>query len=182
MAEERRKLYGGTLPGYPEEIGRWLWALEEARSLTIRSATGLDRRTLEWGGPRGEENSISTLLYHIAIVEIDWLYMDLHEGTVPESLRGEFPFPFSTSNRLTVVTGVSVEDHLARLERTRKVFLDDMATHSLESWRRPRRPPKEDYEVTPAWVVYHLIEHESGHAFQIRAITSRAARHFSAVA
>ncbi len=178
MADERRKLYGSALPGYPEEIGRWLWALEEARSRTLTITAGLDRRTLEWTGPRGDENSISTLLYHIALVEMDWLFMDIHEGAVPDSLRPELPFPFITNGRLTAITGLSVQDHHARLERTRHVFLRDFQGMSLSEWRRPRRPPKEDYEVTPEWVLFHLVEHESGHAFQISALKSRAGRFF----
>ncbi len=172
-------LRGESLPGYPEEIGRWLWALQEVRSRTVRYVQGLDRRTLEWAGPRGDENSIGTLLYHIAIVEMDWLYMDMHEGTAPESLRGDLPFPFATDGRLTVVKGVSLDDHLARLERTRKIFLDDLSSMSLADWRRPRTPPKEDYQVTPEWVVFHLVEHEAGHAFQINALKSRAGRFFA---
>ena len=173
-------LRADTLPGCPEEIGRWLWALQEVRAHTVGSVQGLDRRTLEWTGPRGDENSIGTLLYHIAIVEMDWLYMDIHEGSAPDSLRGELPFPFATQGRLTAVTGLSIDDHLARLERTRLVFLANVASMTVSGWRRPRRPPKEDYEVTPEWVVFHLVEHEAGHGFQINALKSRAARFFAA--
>jgi uncharacterized damage-inducible protein DinB len=180
MPDERRKLHGGELPGYPEEIGHWLWALEEVRSATLRSTRGMDRRTLEWRGPRGDENSIGTLLYHIALVEMDWLFADLHEGDLPASLKPELPFPFITDGRLTNVTGLSIDDHHARLARTRKVFLDDLRGMPLAEWRRPRRPPKEDYEVTPEWVVFHLVEHEAGHGFQISALKSRVARFFAA--
>jgi hypothetical protein len=44
---------------------------------------------------------------------------------------------------------------------------------------RPRTPPNEDYEGTPEWVLFHLVEHESGHAFPISALKSRAGRFFA---
>ena len=179
MGDERRKLHGGALPGYPEEIGRWLWAMEEVRTHTLGLTLGMNHRTLEWSGPRGDENSVSTLLYHIAIVEMDWLFSDLHEGELPEALRPELPFPMRTGEKLTPVTGLSLGDHHARLDRTRRVFLKDMEGMTLSEWRRPRHPPNVDYEVTPQWAVFHLVEHEAGHAFQISALMARAARFFS---
>jgi uncharacterized damage-inducible protein DinB len=178
MAETRRMLAVDTVPGFPPEIGRLLWELEEVRNRTLHVIEGLDQRTLEWAGPRGDENSISTLLYHIAIVEMDWLFMDIHEGELPDALRGDLPFPFVTDGRLTVVKGVSLGDHVARLERTRRVFLDDVARMSLADWRKPRSPKNEDYSVTPEWMVFHLVEHEAGHIFQVSALKSRASRFF----
>jgi len=172
-------LRGEALKGYPEEIGRWLWALQQVRVHTLSLVKGMDQRTLEWQGPRGDENSIATLLYHIAIVEMDWLYMDIHEGALPERLKGELPFPFITNGKLTVVRGVTLEDAIARLNSTRRIFLDDIATMSIADWRRPRSPKNEDYAVTPEWVAFHLVEHEAGHGFQISAVKSRAARFFA---
>jgi hypothetical protein len=32
-----------------------------------------------------------------------------------------------------------------------------------------------DYKVTPAWVVYHLLEHEAGHVYQISSIVAHRA-------
>jgi uncharacterized damage-inducible protein DinB len=178
MTQTKRIFRAESLPGCAEEIGRWLWALQDVRSGILRAVQGLDQRTLEWEGPRADENSIGTLLYHIALVEIDWLFSDLHGAALPDPLQREFPFPFATDGRLTPVRGVSLADHLARLERTRKVFLDDIRAMSLGDWRRLRSPKGEDYDVNPEWVAFHLVEHEAGHAGQIRALKSRAERFF----
>ncbi len=58
------------MAGCELEIGRWLWAIEETRRRTLRLLEGMDQRMLDWEGPDGRENSISTLLYHIAEVKI----------------------------------------------------------------------------------------------------------------
>jgi hypothetical protein len=46
----------------------------------------------------------------------------------------------------------------------------------LDDWRRLRSPDDVDYRVTPEWAVFHLVEHEAGHSFQISALRSRAER------
>ena len=44
----------------------------------------------------------------------------------------------------------------------------------LAEWRRLRPPVNEqNYETTPEWAVFHLIEHEAGHAFQISSLKAR---------
>ena len=70
--------------------------------------------------------------------------------------------------------------HLSRLERSRATFLEAFRGMSLGEWRRPRRPgDRADYAVTPEWVVFHLVEHEAGHAFQISSLKARASRLFA---
>jgi hypothetical protein len=52
------------------EIGRWLWALEDERKRTKARLEGLPSELIDWPPPFGE-NSIGTLLYHIALIEAD---------------------------------------------------------------------------------------------------------------
>ena len=77
------------------------------------------------------------------------------------------------------VLGVPLADHLGRLERSRAIFLDAFRGMSLDDWRRLRAPGDVDYHVTPEWAVFHLVEHEAGHAFQISALKARSARFFA---
>lgn len=84
--------------------------------------------------------------------------------------------------RLTSVLGVPLADHLARLERSRVIFLDAFRSMSLDEWRRIRKPPDDvDYEVSPQWAVFHLVEHEAGHAFQVSSLKARSTRLFGRV-
>ena len=90
------------------------------------------------------------------------------------------PFPsLAPGKRLTPVLGESLEAHMGRLARSRKVFLETFKKIPLGEWRRMRSPENEDYSVTPEWAVFHLVEHEGGHAFQISSLKARAARRFA---
>lgn len=89
-----RTLAVNAQAGYVPEIGRWLWAMNEVRRRTLRLVDALDQRVLDWEGPDGRENAIGTLLYHIALVEMSWLFMDgarvpdqLTESACPSPLR-----------------------------------------------------------------------------------------------
>ena len=64
------------LPGYEPAVGRWLWLVEDTRRETKEALTGLVPAALDWT-PNQTENSIGTLLYHIALIELDWLYREV---------------------------------------------------------------------------------------------------------
>jgi hypothetical protein len=164
------------LPGYDPEIGRWLWAMEEVRRSTTSLVRDLPQEVLDWEGPEGGENAIGSLLYHIALIEMSWLFLDVLERDLPPSVAAEFPHPATDPRgRLIRVRAVPPADHLARLSRSRAVFLEAFRSMSLEDWRRVRSPGDVDYGVTPEWAVFHLVEHEAGHLYQIRAMRARAA-------
>ena len=142
-----------ALDGYPADIGRWLWALEDARRITKRAVDGLDVAALDWRGTDGNENSIGSQLYPVAGVEMGWLFIDVLGRELPPDVAIDLPFEGWTDGMLTHVGGVPLEEHLARLDRTRSVFLDHVRQMDLAEFRRVRAPENEDYEVTPEWVV-----------------------------
>jgi uncharacterized damage-inducible protein DinB len=174
----KRLLKVTPLDGYLTDVGRWLWALEDSRRITRRTVEGLDIATLDWRGPHGDENSIGSLLSHVAGVEMGWLFFDLlgrETPAWPAEVRSQLPFEAWTEGRLTHVGGLTVNEHLGRLDVTRNVFLEHVRAFDEADFRRLRAPEGENYEVTPEWVVYHLIEHEVGHAYQMRSLKRRAA-------
>lgn len=176
-------LQAKALPGYPDEIGRWLWALQETRRATLNLVEGLDQTTLDWEGPDGQENSIGSLLYHLAIVEMGWLHFDLLlQREFPPEVGRELPFEPGTGTdaatwRIMRVPGVPLAEHLGRLERCRETFLNAFRGMTLDEWRRLRTFGGDADEVSPEWVVFHLIEHEAGHGFQISSLKRRARRY-----
>jgi hypothetical protein len=177
MAEERKWYRVDALPSYPAEIGRWLWMLEEMRRHTRETVQDMGQGALDWRGSGGEENSIGSLLYHVAIVEMDWLFFDIRgKESFPGPVEKLFPLPMRTDRRLTHVPGVRRSDAVARLDESRRVFLDDLSSMSLEDWRRARTPLNASYHVTPEWVVFHLVEHEARHADQMRSLKVRASQ------
>ncbi len=182
-----RQLQITPLGGYEPEIGRWLWALEDVRRrYTLQLVNDLDERLVDWEGPDGQENTIGSLLYHIALVEMGWLYGDVQHSTEPPpGVKQDFPFPplQQDGKRLTRVLGVPLTEHVGRLNRSRDVFLRELRTVSVQDWRRLRRLHhflKVDYDATPEWAVFHLIEHEAGHAFQISSLKARGIRMLTA--
>lgn len=169
------------LSGYGDVVGRWLWALQEARKRTLRllQDEALDQRLLDWGGPDGNENAIGSLLYHIAEVEMGWLWGNIKGLTqMPPDILKAFPFEpdEEETGRITSVPGVPLQEHLARLERSRDVFLMEVKGLPATEWQTLKPDPLDSScEATPEWILYHLIEHELEHNEQISAILSRAA-------
>lgn len=166
-----------ALKGYPDEIGRWLWAMQALRHRTLKSIEDLDQATLDWEGPDGGDNAIGSLLYHIALTEMSWLYLDILQQEFPSEVKSDFPYDMvNPQGSLTRIRNVSLEVHIGRLERSRSIFLEAFRNITADDWRRLRSPEDVKYEVTPEWAVFHLVEHEAGHTFQISAIKQRANR------
>ncbi|HEY8599386.1 MAG TPA: DinB family protein [Thermomicrobiales bacterium] len=162
----RPRRYFTPPPASEPIIGDWLAALEEARGRTKAALTGIDQATLDWQPPR-DGNGIGTLLYHIAAIEADWLSVEVREEPdYPPELVALFPHEVrEATGRLTVVTGLDLAAHLARLDAVRAQLLGTFSAMSLADFTRIRVLPQ--YDVTPQWVVHHLLQHEAEHRGEI---------------
>jgi len=162
------------LAGYPPEIGRSLWRLEAARRRTEGALKGIDPAALDWAPPQGG-NSIGTLLYHIAAIEMDWLSVEvLEQPSFPPEAQALFPHEVRDGqDHLTAVLGLGLDEHLRRLAATRAIFLAAFRGMTVEEFRRLRNC--EPYDVTPEWVVHHLAQHEAEHRGQIVGLLLRDA-------
>jgi uncharacterized damage-inducible protein DinB len=163
------------LPTYEPTIGRWLWILEDTRCETKMALANIVQSVLDWT-PSQAENSIGTLLSHIGRIELDWLYVEaLENAPWPQELKELFPIKTrDDQRRLSVVDNVSLPEHVRRLDILREHLLAAFVGMSLEEFRRPRNFP--DYEVTPEWVLHHLIQHEAEHRGHIQMLRSLAER------
>ena len=72
------------------------------------------------------------------------------------------------AERLTAVRHIPLSDHIQRLDDARTRLLDVYADMSLAEFRRVRH--LSNYDVTPEWVLHHLIQHETEHRGQIMEI------------
>jgi len=171
--ERRRNIIDVYLSEEPE-IGRWLWAIEDARSRTMEELERLSPGIIDWLPPEGE-SSISTVLYHLAAIEADWLYTEALEQPFPPEFGELFPYDVREKDgRLFQVQGVSLEAHLKRLETVRTLLLDAYKQMTLAEFRQVRSFEK--YDVTPEWVLHHLMQHEAEHRSQIGSLRIRAER------
>jgi uncharacterized damage-inducible protein DinB len=164
-----------VMEGYAPEIGRWLGAMEDTRQRTKERLEGLRPELIDWGTAE-VENSIGTLLYHIAAIEIDWLYCEVLQQEFPPEVVALFPYDVrDEQGRLTVVKGLSLPEHLHRLDTTRAIFLKSFVGMTTEEFRRVRQ--LKSYDVTPEWVIHHLMQHEAehrGHIGTARLLGERA--------
>ena len=158
------------LAGYEPEEGRWLWAMQDTREQTLNSLEGLSMTDLD-AMPPGADNTIGVLLYHIALIEADWLYVEaLDNRPVPPEVEALFPLAHRDEQcRLSAMRGLPLEDHLRRLATVRARLLEEFKGMTAEDFRRPRHFPGQ-YDVTPEWVLHHLIQHETEHRGHIQTL------------
>jgi hypothetical protein len=148
------------------EVGRWLAAMEDARTDTQHEVAGVTQEMLDWR-PDGPLNSIGTLLYHIALIETSWLLDDIFEGEPgPVWLQTLLPFEDRDgTGRLIQVDGIPIAIHLERLDNVRHYLLERLRPMSNDDFHRIRR--LESYDAAPDWVLHHLLQHEAEHRSHI---------------
>lgn len=153
------------------EIAVWLWALDDVRKGTLAAVDGWTLAQLD-AVPEGGVNSAGTLLYHLAATEMAWLYEDVLERPFPMSVTAQLAYPYrDDSGHLWPVRGEDLDAHARRLAACRSILVSAFEKLSRSDFQRVRR--LEDYDVTPEWVIYHLLEHEAHHRAEIRALASR---------
>lgn len=118
----RETLVAGELAQYEREIGAALWRLEDARTRTLRVVGDMplgfvDRET--------EGNSIGTVLYHLALIEADYLFTEILEEPVPAEVADLLPVDHrDEAGILTFVRGETLDRHLRRLSSIRQMLLE----------------------------------------------------------
>ena len=154
-----------ALPSADPAIGRLLWMFEDTRSRTMEVIERVTPEMVDWQ-PADERTSIGSLLYHVAAIEMDWLYEEVLVAPFPQAIIEMFPQPIrDEQGRLMIVTGESLDRHLERLVYVRGQVLDTYREMDLEDFRRVRALPH--YDVTPEWVLHHLMQHEARHRTEL---------------
>lgn len=169
----RRSLIITPPAGYEPTIARWVWLLEDARQLTLEVFEGMSDATLNWAPPDGS-NSIGTLIYHILAVELDWLYAEilaLQEYPAEGMALLNYEMRDATG-RLTEVNHETLQQQLDRLAAGRHLLLQTLRSMTAADFYHPRT--LEPYDVTPEWVLHHLLQHEAEHRGQMMETRTRA--------
>jgi hypothetical protein len=177
MSEHSREQRVVQLPsGYAPEITPWIWGIEEARRRTKRAVGDLSQAALDWVPTQGG-NNIGSILYHTAAIEIDYLYADLLQSPFPADIVSLFPYDVREEDgRLTPVLGFDLAWYLHRLDYTRARLLEVFRTMTVEEFRRVRHLADYPIDITPEWVLPHLIHHEATHLGEIEARRAQAKR------
>lgn len=175
----RKHLVLEPLLGCLPEIGCWLWALEDTRHRTLLVFEGMvvnSAGILDWVSPVSG-NSIGTLLYHLAAVEASWLYEEVLQIDFPPDIAELLPYDMRDGqNHLSSVKGTTLQEHLFRLQQIRAKLRSVYSEMTLEDFLRARSLP--EYDVTPQWVLHHLMQHEGEHRGQITELRLSAEQAF----
>ncbi len=166
---ERERLVLEPVADDPE-IGRWLAAFEEVRRDTLKVVGEIPDGAVD-RDPGDGGNTLATVLYHVALVEVDWVFTDVldRESDIPRDL---FPHDDRVADgHLTPVVGETLGEHLDRLAKTRVLVLDELRSMSPEDYHRAHA--RERFDVAANWVVFHLIDHEVEHRVRMSALRDR---------
>ncbi len=132
--------------GGDAEIGRWLSAFEEVRHDTMQILREIPVEVVD-SEPGDGGDTVGTVLYHVALVEVDWVFSDVldQQDRIPRDL---FPFEDRIEDgQLMPVLGESTERHLDRLAQTRTLVLDVLRSMSPEDYHRAHA--RERFDVRP---------------------------------
>ena len=161
MSTPRERLALEPIADDPE-VGRWLAALEDGRRDTLRELEGVTPGMIDWY-PDAPLNSIGALLYHIALVEADWVINEVLElDGYPPGIKILLPWADrDDSGHLWRADGQALDVHLDRLRGVREFVLERLRPMSNDDFHRVRR--FDAYDVAPDWAVHHVIQHEAEH-------------------
>lgn len=165
-------LIAQPLRGYVPPVAMALWQLEDARNRTQRWLRTLDPALLDWS-PAGERvNTIGTLLYHIAAIELDWVFADILQAPWPTGLDDWFPVDVrDAEGRLAAIKDETLDRYLERLSLVRAGVFEGFRTMTEVDFHTPRATSR--YIVTPAWALHHLCQHEAEHRGEMMALAAR---------
>ena len=154
------------------QVGLLLAAMEDGRRRTLHELESVDDGMLGLRPAALPLHSIGQLLYHIALIEADWVLseiQELPESAWPQWVAAEFPIDVrDEAGRLSDVPPEPMERALARLARVRTHALAAIGALDDIELHRVRVLPA--YDVTPAWAVHHLVQHEAEHRAHIALI------------
>lgn len=169
MSEEpRRDLQVHIAPdAAAPAVARLTWMMEDTRRLTLETLETMPADWVDWMPPVGE--NVGTILYHLAVIEADWLVEEILVTSFPPALASLFPHRIrDDAGNLQSVLGESLQTHMERLSAVRAALLETLAQMDEADLRLAR--VLAPYDVTPEWVLHHLIQHEAEHRGQIGTI------------
>jgi uncharacterized damage-inducible protein DinB len=174
MEKEVPRFSVERVPDCHPEIGLWLAILNDARERMQFALRGLTLAELD-AKPAIGLNTIGTLLYHVALTDLNWVYDNLLKESYPDDVVHLFPFPLTNGQgRLSIVTGWDLEAYQHRLVAARTKVHQVFKRMTIEHFQEVIRRVEDygTYEMTPESILRHLAQHESEHRGEIQLFVS----------
>lgn len=172
MDDDAQQFVVNTLPDCDPEIGLWLWMLEDTRRHTLETVSDLSQQDLDEQLVVGG-NTVGTLLHHIADADMLWLYRIILQQPPPPDITELLPDRGHDEHGVLLHRKErDLGSYRQLLDYTRNRFLEIVKVMSLDEFRQVHQylGPTGTMEVTPQWIVYHLMEHESEHRGHIHMV------------
>jgi len=169
---QRDNLIIAPLNGYASDVGIWLAALQDARKRTLRVLENIEPQWLDYVPEAGGE-SIGTVLYHLAAIEASWFYEEvLQAPSFPPEIDVLLPHDVRDGDGKLTSVSDTMQNHLERLKKVRENLLAGFLNITTDDFWRARSLP--EYDVSPVYVIHHLMQHEAEHRGQIDWIGMQA--------
>jgi uncharacterized damage-inducible protein DinB len=156
--------------GVDERVGEALWRLADARRRTLDLIRHLGDDDVD-ATPAIGRNTIGTLLYHVAAIELDWLYTDILQTPFPEGSDDWFPVDVRTGDGDLSTMREPLAKHLERLQWVRGRLVAELTPMTAAALDDVHE--NDGARTTPAWVLHHLAQHEAEHRGQIELLLGR---------
>jgi uncharacterized damage-inducible protein DinB len=153
--------------GVDPRVGEALWRLGDARQRTLDLLRRVTDEHLD-APPAAGRNTIGTLLYHLAAIELDWLYADILQEEFPKGADDWFPVDVRSDAGDLSDVRESLAKHLDRLAWVRSLLVTRVG--ALDPAALDELHENEGTQTTPAWVLHHLAQHEAEHRGQIELL------------
>jgi Protein of unknown function (DUF664) len=171
-------------PGFPStEIGSFIAQLDDQNSLLERDTRGAAPAELAWQMRPGT-NTIGMLIAHIAIVEVYWLmvanqtfgddYFDRVHGLLGIGPDDDGIPAAPDALPPATLAGKDLafyDDLMARARRhTRDIAVRWHAADVDAQVSRVSRRDGSTWNMNRRWILYHVLEHQAGHYYQINLL------------
>jgi len=164
-------------PGYrSSEAASFIAQLEDQLALLRKNTRDLTPEDLQWQPARGM-NTIGMLLAHLAVVEVWWTKIALHDETDADVrdvigigvdddglplAEGAPPYPLLDGKDLAFYDGL-----LAAARAFVTAAAKEATPEDLERVITRTRPDGSKRSLNGRWYFYHVLEHFAGHYGQI---------------
>src|SRR5688572_3628981 len=118
------------------DVGRWLAILDDARKRTQFTFSQIKSEELD-APPVTGINTIGTLLYHIALSDLNWVFDNMLQQPYPKHVATLFPFPqLNSIGHLSPISGWNVADYQNRLDAARQCIRDVFKPMTVSEFRQ----------------------------------------------
>jgi uncharacterized damage-inducible protein DinB len=157
------------------EVSLFISQLDDQTQRLARAVADLSPDELAWQ-PRPGMNTIGMLITHLAIVEVWWTAHVTRQDSEEASRKVGIGFdddgmPLKDDGLPpAALAGKDVAYFMGLLERSRRFVKDSLAgmpDSGLEAEIERTRPDGTKRIVTGRWILYHILEHFSGHFGQV---------------